>query len=177
MYQVLFTEKQYIKNKVLIILVYFSALIPMLVMSIGVVQQILNKKPFGNHPVSDTTLITLWIISVFFAFLLIYLFKFSYMKIEINTNGFEYRYIPFHRSVKHILPKDVISYEIVEVRPFADYGGWGIRYGFAGKGKGYIFSGNKGVRFTLRDNKKILFTTEKADELELALKKIFIKFN
>lgn len=177
MYQVLFTEKQYINNKVLLILVYISSILPMAVMSIGMIQQIIDKEPFGNHPVSDATLIILWVLSIIFALILIYLFKFSYMKININTNGFEYRYIPFHRSVKHILPKDVNNYEIVDVRPIIDYGGWGIRYGLSGKGKGYVFAGNKGVRFTLRNNKKILFTTENADELEIALKKVFIKFN
>ncbi len=177
MYQILFTEKQYIKNKVLLVLVYISSLIPMVVMSIALVQQILYKESFGNHPVSDSTLIVLWIISILFAIALIYLFRFSYMKIEISTNGFHYRYIPFHRSEKNILPKDVSSYEIVDVKPIRDYGGWGIRYNISGKGKGYIFSGNKGVRFTLRDNKKILFTTEKAESMELALNKVFIKFN
>lgn len=177
MCQILYTEKQYIKNKVILILVYLSSLIPMIVMSYGMIRQIIYKETFGNHPLSDSTLTLLWIISILFAIILIYLFRFSYLKIEINTKGFNYRFIPFHRSVKHILPKDVINYEIVDVKPIRDYGGWGIRYGLAGTGKGYIFAGNKGIRFTLRNNKKILFTTENPIKLENTLKKVFIKFN
>ena len=56
--------------------------------------------------------------------------------------------------------------------PIAEYGGWGLRYGFLGKGKAFNVSGDKGLQLEFMDNKKLLIGTSKPDELTEALKRI-----
>ncbi|MBC8644094.1 hypothetical protein H9W95_08645 [Flavobacterium lindanitolerans] len=56
--------------------------------------------------------------------------------------------------------------------PIAEYGGWGLRYDFMGKGKALNVSGNKGLQLKFTDNKKLLIGTNKPDELTEILKKL-----
>ena len=59
-----------------------------------------------------------------------------------------------------------------EYSPIAEYGGWGLRGGFFGKGSALNVSGNKGLQLELKNNKKILIGTNKPKELSETLSKI-----
>jgi hypothetical protein len=50
-----------------------------------------------------------------------------------------------------------------------EYGGWGLRVGFSGRA--YNVRGNLGVSFELSDGKRFLLGTDRANELEQAIKK------
>ncbi|MFC2130548.1 DUF6141 family protein [Bacteroidota bacterium] len=173
MHQVLHREVQYIKQKFVVILVFFAALLPFSIIVVGMVMQIGYGTEFGNIPMSDNALITTAIFSLFFALLIILLFKFSNLCIEVRTDGFYYKYFPFHLSVKKIDKSEVQSVRIKKFRPIGDFGGWGIRYGFGKRGKGYIVSGALGVQFILNNGIKILFSTEEPEKMQLAIDKIF----
>lgn len=51
--------------------------------------------------------------------------------------------------------------------PIGEFGGWGVR-GW-GSNKAYNVSGNKGVRLTFIDDKRLLIGSQKADELAQAI--------
>jgi hypothetical protein len=58
--------------------------------------------------------------------------------------------------------------EVVHYRPFADYGGWGIRHGRDGE-KVLSARGDRGVRLRLTDGTKLLIGSQRPEELVLAL--------
>jgi hypothetical protein len=61
----------------------------------------------------------------------------------------------------------VKSHEVITYSPLRDYGGWGIRYG--SKGKAYNVSGNRGVRLELSNGKRLLFGSQRPEELSEAV--------
>lgn len=78
--------------------------------------------------------------------------------IEVTHSEFLYKYFPFHLKKYSIRPYDVLEWHIRPLKPLSQYGGWGIRYGFGGKGKGYIADGNYGVIFKLKNFDNVLFS-------------------
>ena len=173
MIQVLHREVQYIRQKFIIALVAFAALLPLSFFIIGLISQIGYGIEFGDKPMSDKELIICTVISAIFALFVLMLFKFSNLTIEVKTDGFYYQYFPFHLSVKKIEKTIVKSATIRNFRPIAEYGGWGIRYGFGKRGKGYVVSGNTGVQFILNNDKKVFFSTIEPEKMRIAVEKVF----
>jgi hypothetical protein len=62
----------------------------------------------------------------------------------------------------------VARVEVVHYRPFADYGGWGIRHGRDGE-KALSARGDRGVRLRLTDGSKLMIGSQRPEELVLAL--------
>jgi hypothetical protein len=58
--------------------------------------------------------------------------------------------------------------ELVQYRPFADYGGWGLRRGLDGE-RVYNARGDRGVRLFLSDGNRILIGSQRPEELARAL--------
>jgi hypothetical protein len=58
--------------------------------------------------------------------------------------------------------------EVVHYRPFADYGGWGIRHGRDGE-KVLSARGDRGVRLRMTDGSRLLIGSQRPEELVLAL--------
>ena len=58
--------------------------------------------------------------------------------------------------------------EILFLSPIAEFGGWGIRYGF---GAGWVWnvSGNMGVQLELDNGRKVLIGSQRPAELKDAL--------
>ena len=92
------------------------------------------------------------------------------LRVKINEEGLHYQFFPFHLKFYSIRIEEIEKIEALEYKPLAEYGGWGIRYGF--KGKAYNVSGNLGVKIHLTNGRSILFGSEKHKELEKALKQI-----
>ena len=173
MHQVLHREVQYLRQKFITILVIVAVLVPLVYMIIAFILQIGFDIEISNNSMTGTSLFKSVILAVVFAGCMILLFRYTNLMIEIRTDGFHYKYFPFHKKVHRIAPEDVISWEIKIFRPIADYGGWGIRFGFGNMGKGYIAGGNKGVQFLFANNKKVLFSLNEPEKAKIALEKIF----
>ncbi len=62
---------------------------------------------------------------------------------------------------------DIEKVEARTYKPLREYGGWGIR-GLANH-RAYNVSGSQGVELTLRDGRRILIGSQKAQELALAI--------
>lgn len=71
----------------------------------------------------------------------------------------------FHHTVTLT---DVVKVEVVEYRPMADYGGWGIRRGRNGE-RVYNARGNRGVRLELGDGTRVLVGSQTPEELARAI--------
>ncbi len=89
------------------------------------------------------------------------------LKTEVKPDGLYVRFFPF--SAARIAPEELKAAEAVEYHPMRDYGGWGIRWGSAGKA--YSIGGNRGVKLTFRDprRKPLLIGSNQAEQLATAI--------
>ena len=134
----------------------------------GLFQQVTLGKPFGDHPATNTELIVIAV------FMLLITGSFYMLKLEteIRKDGIYVRFFPFHFS-NRFYPLENISKSFVrQYNPILEYGGWGVRFGFAGKGKAFNVSGNQGLQLEFTDQKKLLIGTNKPEELENLLMQI-----
>ncbi|MHC4243874.1 MAG: DUF6141 family protein [Planctomycetota bacterium] len=93
------------------------------------------------------------------------------LETDVRPDGLYVRYFPFHIKFRRFGADDLSEYYAREYRPILEYGGWGIRYSF-GKGKAYNVSGNKGVQLVFKSGKRLLIGSQRAEELEEAIRTI-----
>jgi hypothetical protein len=101
---------------------------------------------------------------------IVVLFLFLKLETEVRSDSLYVRYYPLHISFRKFSADDLSEIHARQYRPIREYGGWGIRYGLFGKGKAYNVSGNKGVQLVFKDGKRLLIGSQKAEELEEALR-------
>jgi hypothetical protein len=128
----------------------------------GLYRQFWLRQPFGDHPMSDVTLL---LISSLFFFLIAWFYLVKLVT-EVHDQEIRARF-NFIWFAKRIPFNEIRSVEAVTYRPLRDYGGWGIRLGR--EGWAYNVSGNRGVRFHYKDGKKFLIGSQRPEELEQAI--------
>ncbi|MHC4643443.1 MAG: hypothetical protein ACYS32_17515, partial [Planctomycetota bacterium] len=69
-------------------------------------------------------------------------------------------------------PQDLAEHYPRTYKPILEYGGWGIRCSFTGKGKAYNVSGNKGVQLVFTNGKKLLIGSQQPDDLAAAIEEM-----
>ncbi len=158
---ILFTERQRFKQ-IWIWLILFG--VNGLVIY-GIIQQVIIGKQFGNNPGSDTELFLVFVL-VMLVTLLFHSFR---LDTEIKHDGVYVRFFPFYLSFQKYSWDRIAKSFVKKYNPLLDYGGWGIRFGFPGKGKAYNVSGNKGIQLVLTDGTKLLIGTNKPDEAKQVL--------
>ena len=97
---------------------------------------------------------------------------FGIMKLEtsIDINGISVRFFPFHLKKKHFNWDQLESCSIRTYKPVIEYGGWGIRKTFSGKGTAYNVKGKVGLQLVFKNGDRLLIGTQKAEELNEVLK-------
>jgi hypothetical protein len=128
------------------------------------IQQIVSKIPFGTRPAPDLVVIVMWILFGWAFPVMVYT---AGLTTEVRRDGIHIRFIPFHRQFRTMPFEAIQAYEARTYRPLKEYGGWGIRYGAAGKA--YNVSGNRGVQLVLLSGRKILVGSQKPEEMVLAI--------
>lgn len=153
-----FKEEQKFTQWWLWLLLIVLALIPVY----GIYKQIIQEEAFGGKPISDSGLIT----AVIVMFSILILFRFSTLKTQINKIEIQIKFIPF--ITKKIEWKEVKSAQVIS------YGfvGYGIRL-FTEYGTVYNTKGNMGLALELKNGKKLLVGTQKADELTKVIEEIY----
>ncbi len=153
----LFIEKQRFTQWWLWFILYGLMCIPL----VGLVQQLLFAKPFGNKPMSDTGLLLFTLGMVLF----LLFFRTLYLGTSVYSEYLHIRFYPF--ISKKIIWLDVSRAEMVT------YGflGYGIKL-WTPYGTVYNIKGNRGLVIQLNNEKKYLLGTQKPDELEAVLKKV-----
>lgn len=89
------------------------------------------------------------------------------LETEISSEGISVRFFPFHLKKKFFSWDEIAKAEVREYSPLLEYGGWGIRRGKSGVA--YNVKGNMGLLLVLKNGKKILIGTQKAEELKQIL--------
>jgi hypothetical protein len=97
---------------------------------------------------------------------------FGIMKLEtlIDTKGISVRFFPFHLKKKHFNWDQLESCSIRTYKPVIEYGGWGIRKTFSGKGTAYNVKGKVGLQLVFKNGDRLLIGTQKAEKLNEVLK-------
>ncbi|MDN7023414.1 hypothetical protein FGU65_00610 [Methanoculleus sp. FWC-SCC1] len=131
----------------------------------SIVYQVVLGIPVGNNPAPDSVLFLIWVIfgvgfPLFFALLS--------LTVEVRGSGLYYRFLPLHLSFRRIECDEVATIEAKEYRPLLEFGGWGIRYGGRGR-KAYNVSGTRGVEILLKSGKRVLFGSQRPEELARAI--------
>lgn len=111
------------------------------------------------------------IFAILLPYLIVYVVTKNSFSIKIDVTGINYRYWPFARN-KFLAWQQIEKLYIRKFDALGEYGGWGYRYRlwFKFKDKAYIFNdANLGLQIELANNKKILFSTSKLEELTLFL--------
>jgi hypothetical protein len=148
----LFREEQRFRQPWLWVLVVASLLLVIATFLIGVVQQLVLGRPWGNNPMSDTGLVvTALLVTALCAGILI-LYGTMKLVVEVRQKTVHVKFRPF-----------------VTYHPIRDYGGWGIRFSLTGKGRAYNVSGNRGVLLTLSNGKRLMLGSQRAEELASAI--------
>lgn len=127
------------------------------------VMQIVFDKEFGSNPGPDWVIYATLGISI----ALVWLVFAAKLVLKVNADGVSFRYYPF--MSKKFSWTDIKEVKVIKYNPVKDYAGWGLRYNWNNKGKAYSISGNKGLDLTLKNDRKVLIGTAKAEELQVFL--------
>ncbi len=139
----------------------------------AVLEQLVLGRPFGDKPMGNTALAVVGGLYVLMGFAFLYLFFRAELTTEVRPSGLFLRYFPFHRTFQQIPLENLRSCQARKYRPIVEYGGWGIRVGFARKA--YNVSGNHGVELVYKAGNKLLIGSKKADQLATAIDSIRTK--
>jgi len=131
----------------------------------------LTKIPSEQSSPEVLPIILLIVAGVFVPIAIAALFWLLKLETEVRPDGLYIRYYPFHINFKKFTADDLSEYYARKYKPIREYGGWGIRYSF-GKGKAYNVSGNKGVQLVFKSGKRLLIGSQRAEELEEAIRSI-----
>ena len=113
-----------------------------------------NNIPYTEKLLSPS-LTTLFVLALLFSIQLSW---------ELDATGFSFQYLPFIWRRKFIPSQEIQSIEILDIRPFWDFGGWGLRWS-SKYGKAYTTTGKTVIRLTLTNGKMLNFTAFKETDL------------
>ena len=92
------------------------------------------------------------------------------LETEVREGDIFVRFFPFHLKPKRLPTRGLSECATRTYAPLREYGGWGIRWGR--NGKAYSVSGKRGVQLRYSGDEGILIGSQRAEELEAAIKTI-----
>lgn len=133
----------------------------------GCYKQLILGKAWGDRPTGDGELLLVTagtvLISLFFSLLR--------LETRIGAEGIAVRFFPFYRNYRRIDWSELAHWEVRTYRPIAEFGGWGLRWGWKG-GQAWNVAGNQGLQLVFKDGRKFLIGTQQPKALEDALHRI-----
>lgn len=177
--KVYFKEEQRFSQSPRIWILIIAFLVSVVPLAIGMYQQLVLGKPWGDQPMSDKNLIFTFVFIFILMGGLVVLFTRIRLQISINEQGIHYRF-PFYVIREKVIPIEQIDhYEIRIYKPLLDYGGWGYKKGIHRKirslnkwDSALTVKGKTGLQLYLKDGSKLLIGTQRADAIRRAMDKI-----
>jgi hypothetical protein len=164
---VLFHEEQRFNQLWLRLIIGASSLLMIGLFGYGMFRQFVIGQPWGDRPMSDTSLAILGTIYILLGVALWVFFRTTRLITEVRYDALYVRFHPFHFRYKRFRFDEIEKFEAVDYRPIRDFGGWGIKFG--PKGKAYNVSGKHGLYLTLRNGKHLMIGSQRTHELASAL--------
>ncbi|WP_406826509.1 hypothetical protein [Pedobacter sp. KACC 23697] len=166
-----FEEKQHLKLWWLYLLIGVDAII---VLSIV----LFDKGGMSFTDLKDVYFAPLW--AVLLPFIIIYLIQQHVLTLRINHEGIFYRYFPFKAKLKHLPWDEIDKAYTTKYDAFGDYGGYGVksRLWFKFSDKAYLLNDkDRGLQLKFKNGRKLLFSSNKIDEMELFLINLKTRYN
>ena len=160
-----FREVQRFRQKWLLVILVAVSLCLVILFGYGMIKQFIFGEPWGDKPMSDTALAIVGPLMILLGTGLLWLFLGMKLITEVRKDGVYINFVPLSRQT--ILFAEIVSYEVRTYKPIREYGGWGVRYGWAGKA--YNVSGNRGVQLKLSSGKGLLIGSQCPEELAQAI--------
>jgi len=91
------------------------------------------------------------------------------LETQVSTDGISYRMPPIVLRERIIPWNELLSADLITVRPIRDCGGWGIRY-CRREGIAYLVSGNQVIRCRKKTGETVLLGTRQPDEMMRAIR-------
>jgi hypothetical protein len=168
MAMVVYREQQKFRQPWLWILFGCITLPILALLGYGLYQQLVLDQPFGTNPVGDRELVAMFAGIIVLHTLVIALFWYARLDVEVTDEHIAIRFRPFHLRPRRIPLKNITDARARKYSAIGEYGGWGIRIGM--KGWAYNVSGDHGVQLTLANGKRILVGSQRSEELEAAIR-------
>ena len=130
----------------------------------------LIKMPCGEDPSKASEILTVAVAGILVPIVVAALFGALKLETEVRQDGLYIRYFPFHMHFKRFAAEDLSEYYARQYRPILEYCGWGIKCGRGGRA--YNVSGNEGVQLVFKNGKRLLIGSQRAEELEEAIRSI-----
>ncbi len=160
-----FREVQRFRQKWLLLVLFALSSFLVIFFGYGMIRQLVFGQPWGDKPMSDTALAIVGPLMLLMAIGLPWLFYRIKLITEVRKDGVYIKFVPLARQT--VLFREVVGCEARTYRPIREYGGWGVKYGRAGKA--YNVSGNRGVQLKLSSGKGLLIGSQRPEELALAI--------
>jgi hypothetical protein len=135
---------------------------------LAIYRQLFLNEPFGNNPLSNGGLLLV----VGLTLLICLLFISFKLTTKITKEGIYVQFFPIHFKPQFYSFETMQKINTRNYSALMEYGGWGIRQGFFGKGKALTTGGNEGLQLELKNGKKLLIGTRKTDEINHILGKL-----
>lgn len=119
---------------------------------------LVQEETLNSKTLSSYLLIMLPILIVLLVFL------FSSLYTRIDESGIQTVFKPFGFTKKSFSWRAIETVETITYSPLKDFGGWGYRLSFSGKGTAYNVKGNQGISIQLKNGKKFLIGTQKSEQ-------------
>lgn len=170
-----FKEEQKFNPLFVLIIMFLPWCTINIIFGIGLYQQLLHEKPWGDEPMSDEALILVTLgMNLLIAGISFLMLK-TRMIMEIRESGIFYRYMPFLWREHRISREEIERFEVRQYKPMREYGGWGFRQRsrrIRNAGIAYNIRGNIGLQLYMRSGKKILFGTQRKEAIDFAMRKM-----
>ncbi len=160
-----FHEEQRFNQKWLYVIVGMVAVLATTLFGYGMFQQLVQRQPWGDRPMSDTALAVVGPLVILFGWSMVALLRSISLRVEVRESCVSIRFRPLVR--REIPLRDIRRCEARTYQPLREYGGWGIRFGRGGMA--YNVRGNRGVQLELVNGKCILIGSQRAEELAQAI--------
>ncbi len=177
--KIFFKEEQRFSQSPMMWILYTVFLVSVLPIVIGMYQQFVLGKPWGDEPMSDKNLIFTFIFIFILMGALLILFGRVKLQVRIDEDGIHYRFPFFVIREKTIPFESIEHYEIRKYKPILDYGGWGYKQGFHRKfkrinkwGNGMTVRGKIGLQLYFKDGGRLLIGTQHGEAIRRAMDKI-----
>ncbi len=166
---VYFREEQPVKQTFIPLLLIPAWLITATVFGWGFYEQLVKGKPWGDNPMSDTALLLTGIVVIAGIGILIAILFAGTLITEVRADGFYYKFSPFINKMRRIPLEQIATAEVKKYSPLLEFGGWGYRRSPFRRTTAYNISGNKGVLITLKTGRRIMFGTQRMEEMKNAV--------
>ena len=128
------------------------------------VTQLVLGTPVGERSAPDMVLALLGSLMLVLGAGLLFLALRGKLVTEVRESLLFVQHYPISRAREIAYPSISECY-MRTYRPIREYGGWGVRFGFSGRGWAYNVSGNRGVQLVFTNEKPLLIGSQRADEL------------